>query len=363
MTKIGIYLGSNTDDVSNIRNVLTTWVSALSKASHEVDLIGGTNIPNTISSEVTLRDGPNKQARTPFESIKNSYSRVSRYISNYSPDVLIQLWQYQTHAPAVSLAGKKKGIPTVVRLTGDIFLEYQGYSPPYSVGILVLNNVLGRIPLRAASKIVALGPNLETAALSRGANKQDIHLIPPPKPDEDIFSCQKSKKEIRAECNLDVDRPVALYVGRISKQKGMEFLIPVIKKSLSQTRYQFVLVGSGPYRNKFRDQFSNNDVQLPGYIPRDQIGNYYDAATVYVHPSQFEGLPLVILEALQSGTPVIAREAGDVGFVLEDVVTTKEQMSSRLIRRDWNDVWQNKTFFSPEYQQREITNLVNHLVS
>ena len=114
----------------------------------------------------------------------------------------------------------------------------------------------------------------------------------------------------------------------------MEFLVSVIKKTLSQTCFQFVLVGSGPYQNKIRDQFSDEDVKLLGYITRNQIGKYYGAATVYVHPSRFKGLPLVILEALQSGTPVIAREAGDVDFVLENMVTTEEEMSSRLIRRN-----------------------------
>jgi glycosyltransferase involved in cell wall biosynthesis len=361
MAKVGVYLGSNTEDVSNIHNVLTTWVSALSEASHEIDLIGGTNIPNTISSEVTLRDGPNIRARTPFGSIINSYSYISRYISEYSPDVLIQLWKYQTHAPAVSLAGKKERVPTVARLTGNVFLEYQGYSLPFSAGIFILDNVITRIPLRTASKIVALGPNLKTAALSRGADEQGIHVIPPPTPDKELFSYQKREKEIKAELDLELNRPVALYVGRISKQKGMEFLASVIKKTLPQTRFQFVLVGSGSYQNKIRNQFSDEDVKLPGYVPRSQIGKYYRAATVYIHPSRFEGLPLVILEALQSGTPVVAREAGDVGFVLGNMVTTEEEMSSRLIRRSWNELWRNKTFFTPEYQRREITSLIDDL--
>jgi len=363
MAKIGIYLGSDTDNVSNVYNELTTWVSALSEASHEIDLIGGTNIPSTISSKVTSQNGPDLQTRTPFGSIINSYSYISRYISRYSPDVLVQFWKYQTHAPAVSLAGKKEEIPTVVRLTGNVFVEYRGYDLPFSAGIFILDNVIARIPLQTASKVVALGPNLKTAALSRGADKQGVHVIPPPMPDKELFSYQEEKKKIRAELDLDPDRPVALYVGRISKQKGMEFLASVIKKTLSQTRFQFVLVGSGSYQNKIRNQFSDEDVKLPGYIPRNQIGKYYGAATVYVHPSQFEGLPLVILEALQSGTPVIAREAGDVGFVLDNMVTTEEQMSSRLLQRNWNESWRNKIFFTPEYQHREITNLIDNLVT
>ena len=142
----------------------------------------------------------------------------------------------------------------------------------------------------------------------------------------------------------------------------MEFLVSVIKKPLSQTSFQFVLVGSGPYRNEIGNQFADEDVKLPKYIPRNQIGKYYGAATVYVYLSRFEGLPLVTLEALRSGIPVIAREAGDVGFVLENMVTTGEEMSSRLIQRNWNELWRNKTFFTPEYQRREITSLVEYLV-
>ena len=103
-------------------------------------------------------------------------------------------------------------------------------------------------------------------------------------------------------------------------------------------------------------------MKLLGYIPRNQIGKYYGAATVYVHPSRFERLPLVILEALQSRTLVIAREAGDVDFVLENMVTTEEEMSSCLIRRNWNELWRSKAFFTPEYQRTEVTSLVEDLV-
>jgi hypothetical protein len=103
-------------------------------------------------------------------------------------------------------------------------------------------------------------------------------------------------------------------------------------------------------------------VKFPDYIPRDQIGKYKEAANAYIPTSRFERLPLVILVAIQPRTPVSAREADDVGFVLENMVTTEEEMSSRLIKRNWNELWRNMTFFTPEYQRREITSLVEDFV-
>lgn len=361
MTRLGIYLGANTDDVSNIDNVLKTWVYALSDAGYKIELVGGVNIAEQLRGEATIRPVTDTRSQTPFGKIKDTYTHLSRYISNRQPTAVIQLWKYQTHAPGVALAGELHDTATIVRFTGDIFREYQGYNFPYSAGVFLLANILGRIPLRIASKVVTLGPNLKNAVLSRGVSESDVHLIPPPRPDEDLFFPVDETDEVKADLEINVDRPVALFVGRLTKQKGMPFLKEVIDATLSKTNFQFVLIGEGPYKDVFRNRFSAERVILPGYVPCHRIAKYYQAASVYVHPSQFEGIPLVILEALQSGLPVLARDSGDIGFVLEDVVQTEQQMIDHLVRRDWNERWRNEKYFSSEFQQREIIHLVRNL--
>lgn len=361
MGRIGIYLGSRNDDVSNINNVLDTWVEYLLKANHKIDLVGGQNVPEFSQGRVVQRKVADTGSRTPFGKIRGSYSHVSQYCSKYEPDAVIQLWKYQTHGISVALAGKRNGVPTVVRLTGDVFKEYRGFEFPYSAGVYVLNNMLGMMTLHSASKVVVLGPRLEEAARSRGLDEKDIYLIPPPQPDEERFYPNEGGS--RNLPGVDPDRPIALFVGRLTEQKGMGFLEQVIKSALTKTDLQFVLVGDGPYRERLQQRFSSKQVMLPGHVPHEEIPEYYRAATVYVHPSPFEGIPLVILEALQSDTPVIARDAGDIAFVVDDVVQNVDEMVKRLVDGGWNTTWKNRGYFTPSYHQDEITRLISEALN
>lgn len=356
MARVGIYLGSRTDDVSNILNVLQTWVEMLSESNHDIELLGGKNVPEFTDAAVRW-PVPKGQTKTPFGKIWDAYSHVSRYISDRNPDVVLQLWKYQTHAPGLTLAGRKTNTPTIIRFTGDVFQEYRGYELPASAGVFVLDNVVGRLPLRLAAKVVSLGPSLAESISSRGAKKSKVHIVPPPIPNEERFSPGEGVS--RNLSGIDPDRPVALFVGRLTEQKGMDFLEQVINSTLSKTDFQFVLVGDGPYRERFQRRFSSKRVILPGYVPHEEISEYYRKATVYVHPSPFEGIPLVILEALQSDTPVIARDAGDIAFVVDEVVQNVEEMTKRLVDGEWSTTWKNRDYFTPGYQQDEITRLIS----
>ena len=72
MSKIGIYLGYNSESVSNINDVLEVWVQSLSKAGHEVDLIGGDNIPKPTQEIATVQRVQEGQSPTPIGRIKDA---------------------------------------------------------------------------------------------------------------------------------------------------------------------------------------------------------------------------------------------------------------------------------------------------
>lgn len=361
MPIVGIYAGPSNDSIPNVSNEIGIWIDTLCGMGYEVDIIGGDNVSEISCTNVFHYKISDTVSKTPFGTIKDLFFQVSQYLSDRNPDILIQLWKYQTHAPAVSLAGKIHDIPTIVRFPGDVFHEFHGYKFPKSAGIFVLDNLIGRIPLRTADKVVVLGPNLKREVIEKGADEAQVALIPPPRPDDCRFSNRYFSKDTREELGLDPKRPIALYVGRLTTQKGMPFLEKVIKETVSRTDFQFVLVGDGPYREIFRSQFSSTNVVLPGFVEREKIPEYYQAATVYVHPSQFEGIPLVILEALTSGTPVIAREAGDVNFVVNEVVNSENEMVDKIVRREWSSEWNNESYFLPEYQKNAIEDVVSKL--
>lgn len=114
------------------------------------------------------------------------------------------------------------------------------------------------------------------------------------------------------------DKKILLYVGRVVKEKNLDFLFPVLKevqKSISNT--VLLIVGGGPglepLRKHVKDNNLESDVFFTDYIPREDLACYYTLADVFVFPSVTETQGLVTVEAMMSGLPVVA--IGEMGTV------------------------------------------------
>lgn len=118
-------------------------------------------------------------------------------------------------------------------------------------------------------------------------------------------------------------RPVVLYAGRLSREKGMEALMDAIDALLrSETPAAMHVVGDGPYRSlleqRFRDAMAAGRVILAGHVPWDSMPQVYQAADVLLFPSPVETQGLVVLEAMASGLPVAGVRAGAIPDVVRD---------------------------------------------
>jgi glycosyltransferase involved in cell wall biosynthesis len=152
-----------------------------------------------------------------------------------------------------------------------------------------------------------------------------------------------------------------LFVGRLSGQKGMPFFRDVIEQTLSEIDAIFLLVGDGPWRERFEKDYPEATLTV-GRVPHERIHRYYQAADVYVHTSMYEGLPLVILEALQCGTPVVARRAGDIGLVTDNLVQHPEEMAAWLTSKNWEFEWKAEWMFSKRYQRKQLIRVFEEAV-
>jgi glycosyltransferase involved in cell wall biosynthesis len=134
--------------------------------------------------------------------------------------------------------------------------------------------------------------------------------------------------------------PLALSVGRLSRQKGQDLLVDAWAEVRSRVgAAELVIVGSGPEEEALRGR--GDDVRLVG--AQDDVQPWLAAADVVVVPSRWEGLPYVILEAMAVGTPVVAtdvtgvREAlGETGSIVppEDPAALAEAVASALAGAD-----------------------------
>ena len=106
------------------------------------------------------------------------------------------------------------------------------------------------------------------------------------------------------------ERALALVaVGRIAKQKNYPLLLRVIERL---DNVLLLIAGDGPLRNELQTSIAragaSDKVHLLGAVARDQVPDLLRAADIFVQTSIFEGQSNSVLEALQSGLPVIAHD-------------------------------------------------------
>ncbi len=126
---------------------------------------------------------------------------------------------------------------------------------------------------------------------------------------------EKIKREMRERANIPADSIVLLYAGRISPEKNIR-LLPELMEILAketETDYRLLVAGAGPQADWLREETARRIpqkiIQL-GHLDKETLSDYYANADVFVHPNPREPFGIAPLEAMASGTPTLAPNAG-----------------------------------------------------
>lgn len=128
------------------------------------------------------------------------------------------------------------------------------------------------------------------------------------------------RKYIREKLNIPNDTAVVLFVHRLSRRKGAH-LLPEIAAEVTKTRKDviFLVVGDGPERESLKLKVKSLKlepyVRMAGEVPHRELPAYYRAADVFLMPSEEEGFPHVLLEAMAAGVPYVASDVGGVSEI------------------------------------------------
>ncbi|MGW7041789.1 glycogen synthase [Streptomyces avermitilis] len=132
--------------------------------------------------------------------------------------------------------------------------------------------------------------------------------------------------DVLARIGLDADRPFVLFVGRITRQKGVPQLLRAVRDIDASA--QVVLCAGAPdtpeIDREFRDLFQElSRVRagvhwIPQMLPRPDVIQLLTHAAVFVCPSVYEPLGIVNLEAMACGTAVVASRVGGIPEVVDD---------------------------------------------
>ncbi len=170
---------------------------------------------------------------------------------------------------------------------------------------------------RRAKRVIAISQSTaRDVHESFGIPLSKIDVAPPgydaaiykPLPDSEIAA-------FRSRCNLP--ERFWLFLGTLEPRKNLPMLLQAYAAVPDNERLPLILAGGKgwDYQAIFDaiDRFNLGKwVQLPGYLPIEELPLWYNSAEVFLYPSVFEGFGIPVLEAMACGTPVIISDASSL---------------------------------------------------
>lgn len=136
--------------------------------------------------------------------------------------------------------------------------------------------------------------------------------------DTELFQPELVSAEMRSHLSQGhPESPLLLYVGRLSAEKEIERIKPVLD-SIPGAR--LALVGDGPYRPELEQIYAGTPTHFVGYLTGTDLASAFASADAFIFPSRTETLGLVLLEAMAAGCPVVAARSGGIPDIVDDGV-------------------------------------------
>jgi glycosyltransferase involved in cell wall biosynthesis len=138
------------------------------------------------------------------------------------------------------------------------------------------------------------------------------------------FSRPYGREEVRSELGIPNDALLVGVVGRLSEEKGgVDLLVRAVARlHKTEPSVRLLVVGDGPMRAGLEGLASKVTEGLVTFTgTRSDVARLLGAMDVFALPSLSEALPLVVLEAMSAGLPVVATRVGGVPEVVDDGVT------------------------------------------
>lgn len=164
---------------------------------------------------------------------------------------------------------------------------------------------LESIGLRRVDRLIAVNGSTARWYASRYPRLAGLLSVVPVGVDSERFR-PLDRDEARAR--FRVRRPhVLVYAGRLSPEKRIDAILRALP---GLPEVELLVAGDGPERSRLEDSAAGLAVRFLGAVPHEEMPWLLSAASLFVLPSEFEGLPTAAVEALACGVPVVAAPVG-----------------------------------------------------
>jgi glycosyltransferase involved in cell wall biosynthesis len=247
-----------------------------------------------------------------------NYWLKKKVVLFYKPDVIY------AHSPesALPFLIGKKDVPVV-------FHQHGSFNPVENTDIAWARNRLFKIIFNLiiqfiytrADAIIAIDKICYSQATKSGAAKKTFLITNPV--DRALFKPNdKYRLKIRNQLKIAEQDTVILFAGRLSRKKQVHLIIEALYRGRQKgLDWKLVIAGEGPLKKDLKEQTKRLKltawVHFIGSVSNNQIPAIYNSADVVALPSKDEGIPMMLLEALACGIPVVATNVGGIPEIIK----------------------------------------------
>jgi glycosyltransferase involved in cell wall biosynthesis len=284
----------------------------LEKRGYQVKFIGGRG--NLEGNEWRLR-----RFLLSFFNIRY-YRIIKNEIGKFKPDIIHAHSFSGNISPSFLIAAKRYNIPVVVtpHYLGHYAFPQIRLSKIYRISRWLKVWFHLKIAERYINFFICPA-NIFAEHLKNevGINSNKVKVVP-------HFIEWENTTEARDSGNKDFDNKDILYVGRLSKEKGIEYLIQAMSKIKEEHPGVYLhIVGEGNMEQSLKDLANKPGIEdkviFHSYIPHENLATMYRKSRVFILPSVcMENAPLTLIEAMSQGTPVVTTNIGGQAELVQD---------------------------------------------
>ncbi len=287
---------------SGLSDIVWDMASALFDIGHEVHVIASYHTRKYPDNRITVHN-----FQTPPIGYRNIIGHIwilkkaAIIIGNLSLDIL----HTPEYVSSAVLPMMGIDIPIILTVPGNIFERIENGNPfdPLTTQVLITS---AKISSRKCKKVIVTSSKMDEWWKKTGVPQSKMRLIPYGV-NIDRF---KPNPEARSELKIPSERKIVLFVGRISHEKGLDYLISAMKLLCRiPVDVELHLIGTGNEQKHIQGLVHHlgieSNVVFHGQMLKSSLPTFYSAADLTILPSLSEGLPRTMLEALACESPFL----------------------------------------------------------